>query len=129
MSTGPVGQWRYLRRRGLRVGAVAPAALGEPNVLFVIVLVILLLIILGLMLATTFISAALAVGDTISTAVRSVAVFNYGRVDEIVSGGHGDLGLFPQGISYRIEQHLAGDAGTRTSLLFADSGWFYGRCG
>src|SRR5579885_3766818 len=59
------------------------------------------LIIFGLMLATTFISAALAVGDTISTAVRSVAVYNYGRVDEIVSGGHGALGLFPQYISFR----------------------------
>ncbi|HEX6780059.1 MAG TPA: FtsX-like permease family protein [Ktedonobacterales bacterium] len=68
-----------------------------------------LLIIFGLMLATTFISAALAVGDTISTAVRSVAVFNYGRVDEIVSGGSGDLGLFPQFLATRVQQGLASD--------------------
>ncbi len=68
-----------------------------------------LLIIFGLMLATTFISAALAVGDTISTAVRSVAVFNYGRVDEIVSGGRGALGLFPEYISFRAQQELAND--------------------
>lgn len=67
------------------------------------------LIIFGLMLATTFISAALAVGDTISTAVRSVAVYNYGRIDEIVSGGQGDLGLFPQGAYDVVQQGLAGD--------------------
>ncbi|HEU5368143.1 MAG TPA: FtsX-like permease family protein [Ktedonobacterales bacterium] len=67
------------------------------------------LIIFGLMLATTFISAALAVGDTISTAVRSVAVYNYGRVDEIVSGGHGALGLFPQSAFNVVRQGLAGD--------------------
>ena len=67
------------------------------------------LIIFGLMLATTFISAALAVGDTISTAVRSVAVFNYGRVDEIVSGGHGDLGLFPRQVYRDVKAGLAGD--------------------
>ncbi len=69
-----------------------------------------LLIIFGLMLATTFISAALAVGDTISTAVRSVAVFNYGRVDEIVSGGHGDLGVFPQRTYFHVARELASDA-------------------
>ncbi|HEY7127545.1 MAG TPA: FtsX-like permease family protein [Ktedonobacterales bacterium] len=54
-----------------------------------------LLIVFGLMLSTSFITAALAVGDTITTAVRSVAVFNYGRIDEIIEGGHGPLGLFP----------------------------------
>ncbi|HEY7355229.1 MAG TPA: FtsX-like permease family protein, partial [Ktedonobacterales bacterium] len=68
------------------------------------------LIIFGLMLATTFISAALAVGDTISTAVRAVAVYNYGRVDEIVSGGHGSLGLFPQSAFDVVRQGLAGDS-------------------
>ncbi len=68
------------------------------------------LIVFGLMLATTFISAALAVGDTISTAVRSVAVYNYGRVDEIVSGGSGDLGLFPQDVYALLQAGLAGDS-------------------
>ncbi len=53
VSTGPVGQWTYLHRRGLRVGAVALFALilvfwGQPTGLFVIVLVILLLVVLGL---------------------------------------------------------------------------------
>jgi hypothetical protein len=53
VSTGPVGEWTYLHRRGLRIGAVALFALifvfvGEPNVPLVIVLVILLLLVLGL---------------------------------------------------------------------------------
>jgi hypothetical protein len=53
VSTGPVGQWTYLHRKGLRIGAVALFALifvflGEPTVLTVIVLVILLLVVLGL---------------------------------------------------------------------------------
>ena len=53
VSTGPAGQWTYLHRRSLRVGAVALAALifvfwAQPTALVVIVLVILLLVILGL---------------------------------------------------------------------------------
>jgi hypothetical protein len=53
VSTGPVGQWTYLHRRSLRIGAVAIFALifvfwGEPTVLVVIVLVIFLLVVLGL---------------------------------------------------------------------------------
>jgi hypothetical protein len=53
VSTGPVGQWTYLHRRGLRIGAVALFAVifvfwGQPTVLVVVVLVILLLVVLGL---------------------------------------------------------------------------------
>ena len=53
VSTGPAGQWTYLHRRGLRIGAVALFALifvfwGQPTVLVVVVLVILLLLVLGL---------------------------------------------------------------------------------
>ena len=53
MSTGPVGQWTYLHRKGLRIGAVALTAVifvfwGEPTVVVVIVLVVSLLIVLGL---------------------------------------------------------------------------------
>ena len=53
VSTGPVGQWTYLHRRGLRIGAVALFALifvlwGQPTALLVILLVILLLVVLGL---------------------------------------------------------------------------------
>jgi hypothetical protein len=53
VSTGPVGQWTYRHRRGLRIGAVALFALifvfwGQPTALVVILLVILLLVVLGL---------------------------------------------------------------------------------
>jgi len=53
VSTGPVGEWTYHHRRGLRIGAVALFALifvfwGTPTVLVVIVLVVLLLLALGL---------------------------------------------------------------------------------
>ena len=53
MSTGPVGQWTYHHRRGLRIGAVALFALifvfwGQPTGVVVIVLAILLLLVLGL---------------------------------------------------------------------------------
>lgn len=53
VSTGPVGQWTYAHRRGLRIGAVALAALifvfwGHPTGLVVILLVVLLLVVLGL---------------------------------------------------------------------------------
>ena len=53
VSTGPVGQWTYLHRRGLRIGAVALAALifvfwGSPTALVVILIVVVLLVVLGL---------------------------------------------------------------------------------
>ena len=53
VSTGPAGQWTYLHRRSLRIGAVALFALifvfwAQPTALVVIVLVVLLLVILGL---------------------------------------------------------------------------------
>ena len=52
VSTGPVGEWTYLHRRGLRIGAVALFALifvfvGQPTVGLVILLVVLLLVALG----------------------------------------------------------------------------------
>ena len=53
MSIGPVGEWAYLHRRGLRIGAVALAALifvfwGQPTGLVVILLSVILLVLLGL---------------------------------------------------------------------------------
>ena len=53
VSTGPVGQWTYEHRHGLRIGAVALAAVifvfqGRPTAASVIVLVIILLLVLGL---------------------------------------------------------------------------------
>ena len=53
LRTGPVGTWTYAHRKGLRIGAVALAALifvfwGQPTVALVITLVVLLLVALGL---------------------------------------------------------------------------------
>ena len=53
VSTGPVGTWTYAHRKGLRIGAVALAALlfvfwGRPTALVVILIAVLLLVVLGL---------------------------------------------------------------------------------
>jgi len=53
LRTGPAGPWTYQHRKGLRIGAVALAALvfvfwGHPTGLVVILLTILLLVVLGL---------------------------------------------------------------------------------
>ncbi len=53
LRTGPVGRWTYAHRTGLRVAAVALAALvfvfwGQPTGLVVILIAILLLVVLGL---------------------------------------------------------------------------------
>src|SRR6516225_10283353 len=53
VSAGPVGEWTYAHRRGLRIGAVALIALifvfwGHPTLLVVILLVVILLLLLGL---------------------------------------------------------------------------------
>jgi hypothetical protein len=53
VSTGPVGEWTYAHRKGLRIGAVALMALifvfwGHPTGLVVILLVVILLVLLGL---------------------------------------------------------------------------------
>jgi hypothetical protein len=53
LRTGPVGTWTYAHRKGLRISAVALAALlfvfwGQPTVALVITLVVLLLVVLGL---------------------------------------------------------------------------------
>jgi len=53
VSTGPVGEWTYAHRRGLRIGTVALFALifvfwGHPTGLVVILLAVLLLVVLGL---------------------------------------------------------------------------------
>jgi hypothetical protein len=53
VTTGPVGRWTYAHRKGLRVGAVALAALifvfwGRPTGGVVILIAVLLLVVLGL---------------------------------------------------------------------------------
>jgi hypothetical protein len=53
VRTGPVGTWTYAHRKGLRISAVAVAALlfvfwGRPTAVVVVVIAILLLVVLGL---------------------------------------------------------------------------------
>lgn len=67
------------------------------------------LILFGLMLATTFVASALAVDDTITLAVRTVAVYNLGRVDEDVAGGNGPLNTFDQDAARLVFKALRGD--------------------
>ena len=68
------------------------------------------LIVFGLMLATTFVAAAFAVDDTITLAVKTIAIFNLGRVDEQVVGGDGPLGLYPREVGLAVQQYLGSDA-------------------
>lgn len=65
------------------------------------------LIVFGLMLSTMFVASSLAVDDTISTAVKTIAVFNLGRVDEDVVGGLGQLGVYNQRFGGEVVEALA----------------------
>ena len=67
------------------------------------------LIIFGLMLATTFVASSLAIDDTITLAVRTVAVYDLGRVDEDIIGGTGPLDSFPQVMATLVTGALNGD--------------------
>jgi len=76
--------------------------------------------VLGLMLSTTFVASALAIDDTITLAVKTVAVFNLGRIDEDVYGGSGQLGLFSTDFSTTLQGQLGNDpqiAGIAPSLV------------
>src|SRR5438034_1204954 len=87
------------------------------------------LIIFALMLSTTLLSSVLATGDVITSAVQTVAVYNLGSVDETIEGGHGALGVFPDGVYYQINdlaRHdsdiaAVGAALVEHDLLVADS--------
>src|SRR5437762_5090841 len=68
------------------------------------------LIVFALMLSTTLLSSVLATGDVMNAAVQSVAIYNYGNIDEIVEGGHGPLGLYRDQVYYSIHQHAASDS-------------------
>lgn len=67
------------------------------------------LIVGGLMLATMFISTALTLDDTIARAVKGVAVFSLGRVDEEVAGGSGPLGLYSATVGDDVATALKSD--------------------
>src|SRR5262249_21986376 len=81
------------------------------------------LIIFGLMLGTTFIAAAFAVDDAISLGVRTIAVYNLGRIDEEVLGGEGPLNAYPAEYGARVVNALHADpqvAGVAPALLTQD---------
>jgi putative ABC transport system permease protein len=67
------------------------------------------LIVFALMLSTTLLSAVLATGDVLTTTVQSVAVYNLGNVDELIEGGHGPIGSYPDGVYYRLTRLVQRD--------------------
>jgi putative ABC transport system permease protein len=82
------------------------------------------LIIFGLMLGTTFIAAAFAVDDAIALGVRTIAVYNLGRIDEEVLGGSGPLDAYSEVSGARVVDGLRGDplvAGVAPALLAQDA--------
>jgi putative ABC transport system permease protein len=92
---------RNIRRRGLRT----------------------MLIVLGLMLSTTFLATALVIDDTVTLAVRSVAVYNLGRIDEDVLRRGTQNGLYPGDVEQPVYDALRGDpavAGVAPALSLSD---------
>ncbi len=87
-----------------------------------------LLIVFALMLSTTLLSSVLATGDVITAAVQSVAIYNFGNVDEIVEGGDGPLHLYSTGVYYDLLEQskhnsnvaALGAALRETDVLVAD---------
>ncbi|MBV9709687.1 MAG: hypothetical protein JO011_02085, partial [Ktedonobacteraceae bacterium] len=65
------------------------------------------LIVFALMLSTTLLSSVLTTGDVMTSAVKSVAVYNLGSVDELIEGGHGPAGLYPDRVYYTIVHNAA----------------------
>jgi len=73
------------------------------------------LITFALMLSTMLLSCILAVGDVMTATVQSVAVYNWGNIDELIEGGRGPLGTYPEQIYYRLVEQSR-DASTITSV-------------
>ncbi|HEU5348996.1 MAG TPA: ABC transporter permease, partial [Ktedonobacterales bacterium] len=65
------------------------------------------LVVFGLMLATTFVSCAIAIDDTLVQAVKTVAVYNLGRVDEQVVSRGGSLDPFAAAVGDQVRDTLA----------------------
>jgi putative ABC transport system permease protein len=61
-----------------------------------------ILIVFALMLSTTLLSSVLTTGDVMTSAVQSVAVYNLGSVDELIEGGRGSVGIYPDRVYYNI---------------------------
>ncbi|MGZ6388733.1 MAG: FtsX-like permease family protein [Ktedonobacterales bacterium] len=77
------------------------------------------LIVFGLMLSTSFVASSLAVDDTITQAVRTIAVFNLGRIDEDVTSSS-RMGMYPAFYGRAVAHSLAHDsrvAGVAPTLL------------
>src|SRR5579859_5863459 len=60
------------------------------------------LIVFALMLSTTLLSSVLATGDVLTATVQSVAVYNLGNLDELIEGGRGANGLYPDEVYYDV---------------------------
>ncbi len=86
------------------------------------------LIVFALMLSTTLLSSVLATGDVMTSAVQSVAVYNWGNIDELIEGGRGPIGLYSLRTYNNIRAHLrqtpdihaVAAALRETNLLVAD---------
>lgn len=86
------------------------------------------LIVFALMLSTTLLSSVLATGDILTATVQSVAVYNWGNIDELIEGGNGANGLYSDGVYYNVAReakqvsNIAAVAGAlrERSLLIAD---------
>ena len=86
------------------------------------------LVVFGLMLATTFVASAIAIDDTIVLAVKSVAVYNLGRIDEQVVRRGGSTAPFSAAFGDEVRDalasngHVAGIAPalTLSNVLVAD---------
>ena len=61
-----------------------------------------ILIVFALMLSTTLLSSVLTTGDVMNSAVKSVAVYNLGNIDELIEGGRGTIGLYPDDVYYNV---------------------------
>src|SRR5215475_4865163 len=68
------------------------------------------LIVFGLMFSTMFVASSLMVDDTITLAVKSVAVFNLGRIDEDVVGFSNGLDLYSSSYGPVVKNALNGDS-------------------
>ena len=78
------------------------------------------LVVFGLMLATTFVASAIAIDDTIVLAVKTVAVYNLGRIDEQVARRGGSMAPVSAAFGDQVRDSLASNshvAGIAPALL------------
>ncbi len=78
-----------------------------------------LLIVFALMLSTTLLSSVLTTSDVMESALKSVAVYNLGNIDELIEGGRGPTGLYPDYIYYRVAERARRDPGSNIAAVSA----------